>query len=146
MTLPIDRLKINHNLTIPLEELRFRFTSSSGPGGQKVNRTATRVELTFDVSRSPSLMPRQRDLIRRRLGNRIDRDGVLHLASQATASQWRNREDVTVRFCELLARSLRTPRRRVATRPTRRAIQNRLEGKKRRGMRKRGRGRVAREE
>ncbi|MFH1086705.1 MAG: alternative ribosome rescue aminoacyl-tRNA hydrolase ArfB, partial [Chloroflexota bacterium] len=108
---------------------------------QNVNRTATQVELRFDVGGSPSLTEAQRALILHRLRGYIDQEGVLHLFSRATASQYQNRQDVRERLCDLLARSLRRPRRRIATRPTRASALARLDHKRRRGTVKRGRGR-----
>lgn len=135
-------VRINDELAVPLSELRFRFSRSSGPGGQKVNRTATRVELLFDVKSSPSLSARQREMILGRIGGYIDGAGVLHLVSRATRSQFLNRRDVTARFRRLLAQSLRVPARRVATKPTRAAREGRLRKKRMRSLLKRIRRRV----
>ena len=141
-----NTLRINDNLTIPRDELRFRYARSGGPGGQKVNRTASQVELLFDVAHSPSLTPRQRALIQHRLTGYIDSKGVLHLVSSTTPSQWRNREEVIARFRALLARSLRVRRRRIPTRPSRAAREKRLQRKKRRSQTKRQRRRAEAEE
>jgi len=135
-------VRINDELAVPLSEVRFRFSRSSGPGGQKVNRTATRVELLFDVKSSPSLSARQREMILGRLGGYVDGAGVLHLVSRATRSQFLNRRDVTARFRRLLAQSLRVPARRVATKPTRAARERRLRKKRMRSLLKRIRRRV----
>lgn len=132
-----EALLINEGLSIPLVELRFQFSRSGGPGGQRVNRTATRVELTFDVRNSPSLSPAQRSMILDRLRSYIDQDGVLHLVSRSTRSQWRNRQDVIARFSRLLQESLRVPRKRVATQPTGAAKERRLRSKRARSTIKR---------
>ena len=139
-------IRINDELAIPLSELRFRFSRSSGPGGQRVNRTSTRVELLFDVKISPSLSARQREMILGRLAGYVDGAGVLHLVSRATRSQFLNRRDVIARFRRLLARSLRVPARRVATRPTRAARESRLKKKRMRSLLKRIRRRVTGED
>lgn len=141
-----DALRIGDDMAIPLTELRFRFTRSGGPGGQKVNRTATRVELLFDVRNSPSLSDEQRLLISSRLRGYIDGEGVLHLVSQATSSQRRNREDVTQRLRNLLAHSSRPTRKRRATRPSLAAREGRLRHKRKRSLAKRHRRPVAPEE
>jgi ribosome-associated protein len=141
-----NTLRINDNLTIPRDELRFRYARSSGPGGQKVNRTASQVELLFDVAHSPSLTPRQRALIQHRMGGYIDSRGVLHLVSSATPSQWRNREEVIARFRALLLHSLRVRRRRIPTRPSKAVKEKRLQRKKRRSQTKRQRRRTEAEE
>jgi ribosome-associated protein len=141
-----DALTIGDDLAIPLTELRFRFTRSGGPGGQKVNRTATRVELLFDVRNSPSLSDEQRLLIGSRLRGYIDGEGVLHLVSQATSSQRRNREDVTQRLRNLLAYGSRPKRERRATRPSVSAREGRLRYKRKRSLTKRRRRPVSPEE
>lgn len=141
-----DLLPINDQVAIPLGELSFRYARSSGPGGQHVQRTETKVELLFDLAGSPSLNEGQRRLAMSRLGSRLDQQGVLHLVSQAGRSQLENRADVLNRFQRLLAAALRPPKPRRATRPTAAARQQRLEGKRRRSQAKRMRGRVGPEE
>jgi len=136
-------LSINSSLNIPLDELRFRFARASGPGGQNVNRTSSRVELLFDVNASPSLSDEQRALILQRLPQYIDGQGLLRLISSETPSQWRNRQEVIARFCALLAQSLRVQRRRVATHPSRAARERRLALKRALSQRKAGRGRIS---
>ena len=74
---------VNEALTIPAEELVFRFVRSSGPGGQHVNRSATQVELFWDVAHSPSLNDEQRALVLARLRPLIDKEGILHLTAQS---------------------------------------------------------------
>ena len=130
-------LPISDTLAIPLEELRFRFSRSGGPGGQHVNRSATQVELLFDVTHSPSLSDEQRALVLQRLRGYVDADGVLHLVSSGTRSQLRNREEVTLRFAGLMARALRPVKKRHATRPSAAARARRLEQKRRRAESKR---------
>jgi ribosome-associated protein len=131
------RIPINSTLSIPIDELRYRFVRSSGPGGQHVNKTETQVELLFDVAQSPSLTEAQRQRILIKLKNLIDRDGVLHLAAQSERSQLRNREIVTAHFQEVLAAALREPKKRRPTKPTVASKTKRLESKKRRGQIKR---------
>ncbi len=126
----LTHLTITDYLAIPLAELDFRFSRSSGPGGQHVQRSDTRVELLFDVANSPSLADEQRARILTRLAGYIDNDGMLHLFSSATRSQLENRADVVARLRRLLAAALRVQRRRVATRPSRAAKRARLEDKR----------------
>lgn len=140
-----NRLAITPALSIPRAELRFRFTRSSGPGGQHVNRTSSQVELTFDVLHSPALSTEQRTRLIKGLRRRIDSEGVLHLVSHATRSQLENRADVTERFAALLASNLKPVKSRKATRPTRAAREKRLESKKARGTTKLRRKVTARE-
>ncbi len=135
-------LPITPDLAIPLAELDFRFSRSSGPGGQHVQRSDTRVELLFDVARSPSLTDDQRARIRARLAGYLDNDGVLHLFSSATRSQLANRADVIARFQALLAGALRPRKHRIATRPSAAARERRLAGKRARSQIKQARRKV----
>jgi ribosome-associated protein len=135
-------LRITDTVGIPLSELSFRFSRSSGPGGQHVNRSETRVELLFDLMASPSLSERQKARASRRLETYLDKNGVVHLVSQSTRSQLRNREDVVERFRTLMRGALRVRRRRRPTKPTRAARERRLEEKARRSEKKRQRRRV----
>ena len=132
-------VRITDTVSIPISELHFRFTRSSGPGGQHVNRSATQVELLFDVAGSPSLDETQRRRVLSKLKSRLDKEGVLHLVSQETRSQLRNREEVVERFRELMRDALRVPKSRRPTRPTRGARERRLEEKRRRSEAKRSR-------
>ncbi|MBC7255094.1 MAG: aminoacyl-tRNA hydrolase [Chloroflexi bacterium] len=139
-------MRINRHLAIPLEEITFRFSRASGPGGQHVNRTATRVEMFFDVASSPSLSEAERALLLRHLAPYLDSRGVLRLVSQESPSQWRNRQEVLARFQALLARGLRQRKPRLATRPTAASRERRLRAKRARSLLKAERRRVLREE
>ena len=132
-------VRITDTVSIPMSELRFRFARSGGPGGQHVNRSATQVELLFDVAGSPSLNEMQRRRVLTKLKSRLDKEGVLHLVSQETRSQLRNREEVVERFRELMRDALHVPKSRRPTRPTRAARERRLGEKRHRGETKRGR-------
>jgi len=124
-------LQITDTVTIPLAELHFQFSRSSGPGGQHVNRTASQAELTFDVVNSPSLTAPQRARALSKLASYIDTRGVLHLTSQSTRSQHRNRAEVVERFALLLQRALHVPKRRIPTRPSLAVEERRLAAKQR---------------
>ncbi len=134
-----NKLVINETVRIPLAELHYQFVRSSGPGGQHVNRSATQVELTFNLAGSPSLSDEQKARARAALKSYVDQDGVLHLASQTWRSQLRNREEVTARFVKLMRRALRVPKKRRPTRPTAASKERRLEAKRRRSVIKRER-------
>jgi ribosome-associated protein len=134
-------LKITDTLDIPLAELHFQFSRSRGPGGQHVNRSATQVELTFDVANSPSLNEAQRARILSGLKSYIDTRGTLHLSSQTTRSQHRNRAEVIERFQRLLQQALYIPKRRVPTRLPPKAKEQRLAEKRRKSTIKEGRTR-----
>jgi len=138
-----DRLIINRHVAIPWEELRFRFSRSGGPGGQNVNRVATRVELLFDLAGSPSLTEEQRQRARQALASYLDAAGTLRLAADSRRSQWRNRQEVVRRFRALLRQALRVPKRRRATTPPPQAHEERLAAKRQRSQVKRLRGQPA---
>ena len=124
-------LPVTDAVTIPMSELQFHFSRSGGPGGQHVNRAATQVELTFDVQQSASLNESQRARVLGRLKSAIDSRGVLHLTCQTTRSQSRNRAEVTERFQRLLRQALHVPKSRRPTRPSRAAVERRMQEKRR---------------
>ncbi|WP_285115962.1 alternative ribosome rescue aminoacyl-tRNA hydrolase ArfB [Leifsonia sp. fls2-241-R2A-40a] len=125
-------LRVNSGLTIPESELSWRFSRSSGPGGQGVNTADSRVELVWDVAGSTVLSPLQRERLIERLGGRIV-DGKLTIAASEHREQLRNRDAARVRMADLVAEALLPPAApRRPTRPSRGARQRRLEAKKRR--------------
>lgn len=134
-----DDIRVNRSLTIPGTELDFTFSPSGGPGGQHANKVATRAEVVWNVERSSVLGPRQRERIRSKLRHRVDSNGNLRIASDAQRSQLRNRHEVRRRLGHLVAEALVPPKPRVRTKPTRSAVERRLQEKKRRGERKRER-------
>ncbi len=125
-------VRINDELEIPDDELRFTFSRSSGPGGQNVNKVETRVTLAFDVAGSPSLTDEQKRRLSEVLGNRMTGEGVLLLSSQRSRSRAANQRDTVARFAELLAAALEPETPRVPTKVPRRARKRRLESKRRR--------------
>ena len=137
-----DPLPIDDELSIPLAELSFRFSRSSGPGGQHVQKSSTRVELLFDVANSPSLSEAQRARLLDRLSGYVDTSGVLHLVAQSERSQLRNRQEVVQRFQGLLRRALKRRKRRKPTRPSAASRERRLRRKKQRSQVKKLRGKV----
>ncbi|MEO7986375.1 MAG: alternative ribosome rescue aminoacyl-tRNA hydrolase ArfB [Gemmatimonadales bacterium] len=134
-------LDVTPELRLPLAELEYRASRSGGPGGQHVNTSSTRVELWWDAAASPSVTEEQRTRILRRLATRLDTSGRLRLVSSGSRSQFRNREEVTERFREMVAAALHVPKKRKPTRPTKAAKAARLDGKRRRGSIKRERRR-----
>ncbi len=118
-------------------ELRWRFSRASGPGGQGVNTTDSRVELSLDVARTGALDDRQRERALAALEGRLV-DGVLTITASEHRSQLANRRAATERLVNALRAALAPPpRQRRATRPTRGSTRRRLEGKKLRGETKR---------
>lgn len=117
---------------IPEAELSWRFSRSSGPGGQGVNTADSRVELVWDAAGSQALSPQQRERLRARLGSRLV-GGVLTIAASEHRAQLRNREAARARLATLVAEALRPPPpRRRATAPTRGSQERRLQEKQRR--------------
>lgn len=136
-----DLVVITESLAVPESELQFRFSTGGGPGGQHVNKTATRVTLLFDVAASSSLDEATRVRLLDRLGSRLDRRGVLHIDVQDSRSQWQNRTAAVARFQKVLAEALVEQPERRPTRPTRQSREERLDEKRRRGTVKRERQR-----
>jgi ribosome-associated protein len=128
-----DDIAVSPQLTLPDREVSFETSTSSGPGGQNVNKVETRVTLLFDLEASDSLDPEQKERIRERLATRINKAGVLRVVSQKHRSQSANRQAATERFAALLAEALEETPPRKKTRPTRAARRRRLQKKRRRG-------------
>lgn len=125
-------LQVDAGLTIPESELSWRFSRSSGPGGQSVNTADSRAKLVWDVAASTVLSASQRERLLERLGNRIA-DGVLTIAASEHRAQLRNREAARARLAELVADALRPPAPpRRPTKPSRGAKERRLTAKKQR--------------
>ena len=133
-------IQITDQLSVPEDELRFTSSRSSGPGGQHLNKTSTRVTLRFDLANSPSLSPEQKQLLRERLPTRISKEGVLRVVSQKTRSQAANRKAALERFVGLLRQSLELRPERKPLRMPQAAKEKRIADKKRRGHLKRERG------
>lgn len=129
---PQDGILVRDGLVIPESELHVRFTRSGGPGGQNVNKVATRVELEFDVAGSRVLSLEDKEHLLARLRTRITSAGVVRVVGQRFRSQARNEADARERLAALLAHALERP---VVRRPTRvsRAVRRaRLDSKRRR--------------
>jgi ribosome-associated protein len=127
---------------IPRAELLYRATPSGGPGGQHVNRVATRIELWWNVATTVALDEPQRATVRDRLAGRIDRDGWLRMVAADSRSQTRNREAATERLTALVAAALKPRKKRKPTRVSPAQKRARLEAKRRRSDAKRLRGRI----
>ncbi|MFY0406356.1 alternative ribosome rescue aminoacyl-tRNA hydrolase ArfB [Solicola sp. PLA-1-18] len=121
---------------IPDAELSWRFSRSSGPGGQSVNTTDSRVEIRWDLASSSVLSDAERDRATTRLGGRLV-DGVLVVTAEEHRSQLRNREAARARLEALVADAVRPSRHRRPTRPTKGSQRRRLDSKTRRGETKR---------
>jgi len=129
-------LRINDDLWIDDDDLRFEFARSSGPGGQNVNKVETKVRLLFDLQGSRSLSSEQLILIEERLATRITKAGILHVSSQRHRTREANRRATIERFVDLLAEALEEDEPRVRTRVPRVQRKRRLESKRRRSKKK----------
>ena len=135
-----DDLRVNSWLVIPAGDLHERFSRSSGPGGQGVNTADTRVELSFDIARSPALPEYARVRALDNLRGRVSEDGVLTVVSSEQRSQLLNRRAARGRMANLIREAIAPPPApRVATRPSRRAKERRVADKRRRSAVKRNR-------
>jgi ribosome-associated protein len=132
-------LHVHGTVVIPETELSWRFSRSSGPGGQGVNTTDSRVELSYDVARGSGLGPLLRERALQRLGDRLV-DGVITVTASEHRSQWQNRLAAERRLAAILAAAIAPPPRpRRSTRPSRGAVERRITEKKRRAETKRQR-------
>ena len=126
-----ESIRVSRSVSIPLSEIAFRYSRSSGPGGQHAQKWETRVEALFDVEASSALTARQKQRVVRKAGP------VLRAIAQDERSQARNRELAVERIADALREALRVERRRVATKPGKAAVERRLEQKRRRSQTKR---------
>jgi ribosome-associated protein len=130
-------LPVRGSVVIPAAELSWRFSRSSGPGGQGVNTTDSRVEVSFDLGRTTALPEAWRRRALERLADRLV-DGVLTVSASEQRSQWQNRLAAERRLADLLrAATAPPPRPRIATRPTAGSQRRRVDAKRRRGQTKR---------
>ncbi len=130
-------IPISRSVSIPEAELELRASRSSGPGGQGVNTTDSKVELRWDVRGSPALTEAQRARILDRLASRLTTDGVLILQASEQRSQHQNRAAAIARFQALVGEAIQPPKVRRPTRRTRGSKERRLRAKKQRGETKR---------
>jgi ribosome-associated protein len=129
-------LRVSRSVLVPEKELRWRFSRSSGPGGQSVNTADSRVELSLDLATTTALGPVQRARALERLSGRLV-EGVLTVTAQEERSQLRNREAARARLAEILAAAVAPPPpKRRPTSVSRGAVERRLADKKKRGQTK----------
>jgi len=132
-------LKVNDDITIPDSEITLAFVRADGPGGQHVNKTATAVQLRFDVRQSPSLPEGVRQRLQRLAGQRLTRDGVLVIDARSHRSQKQNRQDALDRLKDLLQAAAQPPRTRRPSKPSAASRRRRLENKRQRARLKQSR-------
>lgn len=138
----MDDLRITGKLTIPSRDLSWSAARSGGPGGQNVNKVASKVDLRFDLPNCSALRAPVKARLRRIASNRLDAEGRVMIASSTHREQHRNLEDARDRLADLIRRALRPPKKRKKTKPSRRQKQKRLDNKKHRSEKKRLRKKV----
>ena len=135
-------IEVTEEISIADDEIHLDYVRASGPGGQKVNKTSTAVQLRFDVRNSPSLSDVVRDRLIQIGGKRVTDDGVLIIEASRFRSQEENRQDAISRLVELVRDAAQPPKERKETRPTTSSKWKRLQEKKKRSEKKRLRKRV----
>lgn len=128
----MDDLRVSSRVTLPASDLSWTASRSGGPGGQNVNKVATKVDLRFDLEGTEALTDTQKARLRRLARNQLDADGRVMVTSSATRDQHRNLEDAREKLATLVRRSLTPPKKRKKTKPSRRAKERRLKEKKQR--------------
>jgi ribosome-associated protein len=132
-------MTINSKIRIPQNELLFKASRSSGPGGQNVNKLNTKVAVNFDISNSGVLNTEQKEIILRKLGHRLTKDNILIVESQRFRSQKANRDFAVEKLNDIIENALKKQKTRRPTRPTRSAVEKRLKSKKMKSLLKRQR-------
>ena len=135
----MDDLPISRRIVIPAADLSWSAATSSGPGGQNVNKVATKVDLRFDLEGTTALREEVKGRLRRLAANRLDKEGRVMITSQATRDQSRNLEDAGEKLAALIKSALYPPKKRKKTRPSRGAKERRLKAKKQHADKKRNR-------
>ncbi|PKB42816.1 ribosome-associated protein [Cellulophaga sp. RHA19] len=124
------------NTTQIIQELQFKAVRSSGAGGQHVNKVSTKIELTYDLQNSTAVTDKEKERLLLKLSNRLTKENVLLLQCDDSRSQHKNKELAIKRFLELVKSALIVPKKRKKTKPSRSAIEKRLNTKKKSALKK----------
>ena len=123
---------VTPDIAIGEHEIKYDFVRSSGPGGQNVNKVSSAVQLRFDVNSNASLPPDVKNRLRKLAGKKLSTDGILVIQASRFKHQEKNRQDAVERLVHLIRQATVKPKKRVKTKPSRRAKQRRLESKRHR--------------
>lgn len=129
-------IRISRTFTIPESEIEEKFTHSSGPGGQNVNKVATAVQLRFNIDQSSSLPESVKERLKTISKNQITKDNILIIEAKSHRTQERNRKEARENFAQIIRKALRPVKKRKKTKPPKGANEKRLESKKSRAMKK----------
>jgi ribosome-associated protein len=131
-----EEIRINNKIVIPAHEIQYRFSRSSGPGGQNVNKLSTKVSLIFDLANSSAMDEASKNRLQQKLATYLDKSGKLTITSQESRSQYANRLVALQKFGDLLRNALMVPKIRKKTKPTKSSATRRVVEKTMRGMTK----------
>ena len=135
----MKEIRINHRLVIPEREVRESFVTATGPGGQNVNKVATKVELRWTPGESSAFREAELAYLLRRLEKRLTDKGEVLVTCDEHRTQVRNREEARVKLAAIVRQALVRPKKRRVTRPTKASVRRRLDGKRKRAAVKKGR-------
>ncbi|GAB7256187.1 alternative ribosome rescue aminoacyl-tRNA hydrolase ArfB [Polaribacter sp. OB-PA-B3] len=124
------------NSELILKELNFKAIRSSGAGGQHVNKTSSKIELTFDLENSSAITDEEKVLLQKNLSTKLTKEDVLILFCEETRSQHKNKELAIKRFLELIKNNLIVPKKRKKSKPSKSAIRKRLDSKQKNSVKK----------
>lgn len=124
------------NIETILKELNFKAIRSSGAGGQHVNKTSSKIELTFDLENSNSLSDNEKEILKTKLSHKLTKENILILFCEETRSQHRNKDLAIKRFLVLLKMNLIRPKKRRPTKPSKNSVKRKAENKKRVSLKK----------
>jgi len=130
---------VTPDIAIGEHEIKYDFVRSSGPGGQNVNKVSSAVQLRFDVNSNASLPAEVKNRLRKLAGKKLSTDGILIIQASRFKHQEKNRQDAVERLVHLIRQATVKPKKRVKTKPSRRAKQRRLESKRHRSRLKQNR-------